>query len=324
MKRRYVVTAAVALTGLVLAGCGSSESDSSGSGSSTATGSTKVTVGVGPGVSSLGVTNDAFAKNGLDIVKSPTTSPAQVTPLLLNGQLDIALGDPVGSIIAISQNVPLVIIAVATSSGTSAANDTTGLLVKDDGAITSAADLNGKKIGVTSIGGSAQMTASATIDKLGGDSKTVDFVEVPAQSMNSEVDKGTVDAVVSQEPTIAQGKSIGLKELFAPAAESTPSSPLIVYVTTQTYLKDHRDVVDSFTKALTESSAALNGNPDLVRSTAKSTYKLTDAQTAAMVLPYFVPTTVSKSKLEDIMDLMIKYGLIKSPVDLDTTIYNAP
>ncbi|MFD4524149.1 ABC transporter substrate-binding protein [Streptomyces sp. NPDC058470] len=320
MKRRYVV--AVAVAGLVVAGCGSGESSSSGS--STTAGSTKVTVGVGPGVSSLGVSNDAFAKNGLDIVKSPTTSPAQVTPLLLNGQLDIALGDPVGSLIAVSQNVPLVIIAVATSSGTSAADDTTGLLVKDDGSITSAADLNGKKVGVTSIGGSAQMTASAAIDKLGGDSKTVDFVEVPAQSMNSEVAKGTVDAVVSQEPTITQGKSMGLKELFAPAAESTPSAPLIVYVTTQTYLKDHRDVVDSFTKALTESSAALNKDPDLVRSTAKSTYKLTDAQTKDMVLPYFVPTTVSKSKVEDIMDLMIKYGLIKSAVDLDTTIYNAP
>jgi len=320
MKRRDVVAAAVA--SLVLAGCGSSGSDSAGA--STTTGSTKVTVGVGPGVSSLGVTSDSFANNGLTISKTSTTSPAQVTPLLLNGQLDIALGDPIGTLIAVSQNVPLVIIGVATTSGTSAADDTTGLLVKDDGAITSAADLNGKKIGVTSIGGSAQMTASAAIDKLGGDSKTVDFVEVPAQSMNSEVDKGTVDAVVSQEPTITQGKSMGLKDLFSPAAETTPSSPLIVYVTTQTYLKDHKDIVNSFTKALTESSSALDKDADLVRSTAKSTYKLTDEQTKAMVLPYFVPTTVSKSKMEDIMDLMIKYGLIKSPVDLDTAIYNAP
>jgi ABC-type nitrate/sulfonate/bicarbonate transport system substrate-binding protein len=319
MKRRYVVT--VALTSLVLAGCGSSGSASPAA--SGAAGTTKVTVGVGPGVSALGVTGDAYAQNGLDIVKSPTTSPAQVTPLLLNGQLDIALADPIGTLIAASQNVPLVIIATATTSGTEASNDITGLLVKGDGSITSAAGLNGKTIGVTSIGGSAQMTASASIDKLGGDSKTVHFVELAAQNMNSGVVNGTVDAVVSQEPGIAQGKSMGLKELFSPAAESMPSSPLIVYVTTQSYLNAHRDVVNSFTKALTTSSAALNANSDLIRSTATTTYKLTSAQAQAMVLPYFVPTTVSKDKMTAVMNLMIKYGLIKSAVDLNTAIYNA-
>jgi ABC-type nitrate/sulfonate/bicarbonate transport system substrate-binding protein len=141
--------------------------------------------------------------------------------------------------------------------------------------------------------------------------------------MNSDVAKGTVDAVVTQEPGITQGKSTGLKELFSPAAESMPSSPLIVYVTTQSYLKDHRDTVDTFTKALTTSSATLNGNAALVRSTATSTYKLTSAQAQAMVVPYFVPTTVSTSKMESVMNLMIKYGLIKSPVDLSNAIYNA-
>jgi NitT/TauT family transport system substrate-binding protein len=319
MKRRYVVTVAVA--SLVLTGCGSGGSTSATS--SAAGGKTKVTVGVGPGVSSLGVTSDAFAQNGLDIVKSPTTSPAQVTPLLLNGQLDIALADPIGTLIAVSQNVPLVIIAVATTSGTDAANDTTALLVKGSGPISSAAGLNGKKIGVTSIGGSAQMTSSAAIDKLGGDSKTLHYVELPPQSMNSDVVKGTVDAVVTQEPGITQGKSMGLKELLSPAADSMPSSPLIVYVTTQSYLNGHRDVVNSFIKALTTSSATLNASPDLIRSTATSTYKLTSAQAQAMVLPYFVPTTVSESKMESVMNLMIKYGLIKSPVDLSTAIYNA-
>jgi NitT/TauT family transport system substrate-binding protein len=319
--------AAVALVSVVLAGCGSGSSSTSSSSTNSATttssASTEVTVGVGTGAYALGLTGQYFSSNGLTIKKEQLSSPAQVTPLLLNGQLQFAAADPIGTLVAISQGVPLVMIGVATSSGTDTSNDSTGVLVQANGPIKSAKDLDGQTLAVSAIEGSAQLSAEAAIDELGGDSSTVKFVEVAPQSMNASVGKGTVAGAVTQEPGITLGKSAGLTDLFAPAGQSMPDSPLIVYVTTKSYAEQNPSVVAAFVKSLTAASKALQGDPSLVRSNAEATYHLTPAQAKEMVLPKFVPTTISKPKMEKVMSLMLKYNLLEAPVDLNTAIYSA-
>jgi len=323
--------------GVVLAGCGSGSSStgsttaSSGSnpsesnqgGTETTSGaSTSVTVGVGTGSYALGLSPKYFSSNGIDVKTSLLSSPAQVTPLLLNGQLQFAAADPVGTLIAISQGIPLLMVGVATSSGTSESNDVTGLLVKANGPIKSAKDLDGKTLAVSAIGGSAELTAKAAIDEEGGESSSVKFVEVAPQSMNVNVAEGTVDGAVSQEPGITMGKSAGLTDLLSPAGVSLPETPLIVYVTTQEYAKENPEVVKAFVESLTAAGKALQSEPQLVRSNAESTYHLTPVQAKEMVLPIFVPSAIEKPKMETVMSLMLKYELLSSPVELDSAIYS--
>ncbi len=320
MKARYVIAATLAVAALALTGCSSTSTPTAKPTVSTLTTETTVNVGLGTGTYGVAFSTPYFADNKLKVVQQPVTSGAAATPLVLNGQLQFAVADSIAALTAISQKLPLVIVGLAVSSGSSAKDDSTGVLVRKGGPITSAQDLNGKTVAVNALGNTAQVAAEAAIDKLGGDSKTVHFVELAPQAMGAAVGKGTVDAAMTSEPGIVQGKANGLASLFG-MSEVLPSDPLFVYVTSQSYLDQHPDVVNAFVKSLAQANSYLDKNPDQLRSAAVTIFHLTPDQAQNMILPKFVPTSIDPSRVKKIMDLMIKYKVISSPVDLKKAIY---
>jgi len=325
MRKRNAVVVAVGLVGtVILAGCGSSSpAPAGGGGVAPSGGNAKTTVNVGVGTATFvaPLSTDSFAASGLELVQKPVNSGAAAIPLLLNGQLQFTAADSVGALQAISKNVPLVIVANATTSGSSAENDATSVFVKGDSPIHSAKDLAGKKVAVNGIGNTAQLSAQAAIDKLGGDSSKVQFVETPPPTLDAAVANGTVDAAVVAEPFITQGKAMGLRALFSPMAEALPSVPLFVYVTSQSYLAQHRDVVQKFAQDMVKANTYVSRNPDFVRNFAVQNQKLTPDQAAKLTLPLFVPPTVEKPAMQQVVDLMLKYKSISAPVDLNKAIF---
>ncbi len=301
---------------------GDSSAAAPGSGGTVAAGpKTDVTVGVGGGTYLVSLSTPFFAADGLNVVKQTVASGAAAIPLLLNGQIQFTAADSVGALTAISKGVPLVIVAMAATSGSTAKNDATGVLVKSGGDIKSAKDLSGKKIAVNGIGNTSQLSAAAAIDKLGGDSTKVHFVEIPPPTMAAGVAGGLVDAAVLSEPAITQGKSKGLRSLFSPMAEALPSVPLFVYITSKQYLAQHPDVVNKFAESMSKANTYESQHPDVVRAFAAKVLTLTPADAAAITLPAFVPATIGKPAMEQVQQLMLKYKTIKAPVNLDTALY---
>jgi len=325
MRTRHTVTVAASLAAaVVLAGCGSSSPAPSGAGAATSAGGgakTTVTVGVGGGTYLAALATDSFAASGLDLNQKTVNSGAAAIPLLLNGQLQFTAADSVGALQAISKNVPLVIVANATTSGSSPETDATGIMVKGDSPIRSAKDLEGKKVAVNGIGNSAQLSAQAAIDKLGGDSSKVQFVETPPSTMNASVANGTIDAAVLSEPGISQGKAAGLRVLLSPMSTALPSVPLFVYVTSQSYPAQHRGVVQKFAQDMVQANTFASQNPDFVRNFAVQNQKLTPEHAAKLILPVFTPPTVEKPAMQQWTDAMLKYKAISAPVDLNKAIF---
>ncbi|MGI8680403.1 MAG: ABC transporter substrate-binding protein [Jatrophihabitans sp.] len=335
-KRVTLAVAAAAVLGL--AACSSSSSSpkattppAGGSSSApAATGSSSggaqpsvkanITIGVGTGafVAPLATTANF---PGLTIKQQIVNSGAAAIPLLLNGQIQFTAADSVGALTAISHGVPIQIVAVAASTGSTPQNDNTGVLVKNGSSIKSAVDLAGKKVGVNGIGNAAQLYAAAAIDKLGGDSTKVHFVELPPPSFNAAVAKGTIDAAVTSEPGLVLGKAAGLHVLFSPGAEALPSSPLFVYVTSKSYAGSHRDVVAAFANDMVKANTYASTHPQLTRNFAAQANHLTPAQSAAFILPQFTPAAISSSALQGVVDLMVKYKTIASPVDLSKALF---
>ncbi len=325
MRTRHTVTVAASLAAAVgLAGCGSSSPAPAGGGAAPSAGGnakTAVTVGVGAGTYVAALSTDSFAASGLELNQKVVNSGAAAIPLLLNGQLQFTAADTVGALQAISKNVPLVVVANATTSGSSPETDATGIMVKGDSPIRSAKDLEGKKVAVNGIGNSAQLSAQVAIDKLGGDSSKVQFVETPPSTMNASVGNGTIDAAVLSEPGISQGKAMGLRALFSPMSTALPSVPLFVYVTSQSYLAQHRDVVQKFAQDMVKANTYASQNPDFVRNFAVQNQKLTPEQAANLILPVFTPPTVEKPAMQQWTDAMLKYKSISAPVDLNKAIF---
>ena len=77
-----------------------------------------------------------------------------------------------------------------------------GLIVAGDSGIASGKDLNGKTVGVATLRGLDQLCMAAMIDRLGGDSKSVQFVEISAAASTDALLLGRVAAVTLTTPQL--------------------------------------------------------------------------------------------------------------------------
>jgi NitT/TauT family transport system substrate-binding protein len=274
---------------------------------------------MGAGVYTAPMSTSYFRDAGLSITQQAVTSGAVAVPLLLNGQLQFSEADSVGALTAISKGVPIVIVGAVTSGGATPQTDNTGVLVKPGGPVSSAADLSGKTVAVNAIGGSAQLSAEAAIDKLGGNSQAVKFVELPPAAMAAAVQKGTVAAAVT---SAVNGQAAGLRVLFSPIAAGMPSAPLIVWITSKAYAASQAVVVRKFAQAAERADSYLGAHPEIVRQITVNTsaVKVRPALAGKLVLAQFLPATVQKAALQMVVSLMEKYKVISSPVDLDTAL----
>jgi NitT/TauT family transport system substrate-binding protein len=119
--------------------------------------------------------------------------------------------------------------------------------------IKSAADLRGKRIGVTRLGGSTDFALDLALKKWGlrrgNDVAVLQTGGMP--QLLGAIKGGTIDAGVISPPTNLRAQKLGLKELvdFSDLDILYPNSPLAA---TQTYVTKNRDLVLRFLRAYSE------------------------------------------------------------------------
>jgi NitT/TauT family transport system substrate-binding protein len=320
MGRRTVVLA-VGLIGLLLAaGCSASKAGTSPGTSKAATG---IKVGTAPTLSGtsfyLAAQNGAFAKNHLVATPQLVTSGAQAIPLLLNGQIQFTASDAVGAIKAISQGLPLEIIAQGPVVSADPRKDNAGLIVGSG--IANVRDLAGKAVAVNALGSFSELAAEKSIDLAGGDSSKVKFVELPIPQMAAAVKAGTVAGAAISEPYLSQGKAEGLKDLMPILYAVFPNAPMLVYLASTSYASSHPQVIREFAASMTAANAALGTSPATLKSVGEHVAKMSAAQLAGVILPTYVSTPVSLEALKNVMKVMVEYKVLAAPIDLRGHVY---
>ena len=141
-----------------------------------------------------------FAKAGLDVTITTMANTPSIVAAVVGGALDIGYTtiDSVASIHA--HGIPLVVIAPATDYIDPLTVKTAGILVRPDSPIRTAKDLAGKTIALPALHSLGTTGASAWIDANGGDSSTVNYVEIPFPAEPAALDAGRVDAIFEVEP----------------------------------------------------------------------------------------------------------------------------
>jgi NitT/TauT family transport system substrate-binding protein len=320
MGRRTVVLA-VGLIGLLFgAGCSASKA---GTSPGTSKAATEIKVGTAPTLSGtsfyLAAQNGTFAKNHLVATPQLVTSGAQAIPLLLNGQIQFTAADAVGAIKAISQGLPLQIIAQGPVVSADPRKDNAGLIVGSG--IANVRDLAGKAVAVNALGSFSELAAEKSIDLAGGDSSKVKFVELPIPQMAAAVKAGTVAGAAISEPYLSQGKAEGLKDLMPILYAVFPDAPMLVYLASTSYASSHPQVIREFAASITAANAALGTSPATLKSVGEHVAKLSAAQLAGVILPTYVPTRVSLEALKNVMKVMVEYKVLAAPIDLQGHVY---
>lgn len=267
-----------------------------------------------------GIDRGAFKRAGLDIVLTTLTSGPVVANAVAGGSLDVGAAN-VGSLcVARSRGVPFKIFAPAGIADEAANGDI--IAVRTDSPIKTAADLTGKTVGIVALKTMQHAAALAWIDKHGGDSKSVKFIEVPFPEMGAALDTHRVDAALPTEPFTtslrSHVRSIGLQW----DAMKMPF-PIFAFFATETWLAAHGDAAATFASVIRQTAVWANAHR---KETAVMLAKFAhlDPQIAATMGRSTFGTTLDAGSIQQIVDIQVKYGMMAKPIDPADLIWKGP
>lgn len=205
-----------------------------------------------------------FKEEGLKVNNKLMTGPDQNAPLVASGTASVCFGSIYNNIAVAANGVKVKVLApIANAAGTQSVIARPGLN------ITSAKDLEGKKIGMTS-GAGVFIEIRNMCKELGVDINKINFVNLQASEQLSALEKGDIDAMAVWEPWVGKAQAIGGKLLFSGTTSNLPEKQGSVhwidfYMTvqaTESFYNEHPKELKNFLSALNKATEYINENPE--------------------------------------------------------------
>ena len=261
-----------------------------------------------------------FKEEGLEVESSKFDSGALAVPVLQSGRLDIVLSNTVSTFQAIEQGLDAVVLAPAAIVREAPPDTTTAVIVKK-GAIKSPKDLEGKRIGVNVINSTAWLHAAAWLEKHGVDRTKVRFTEVSFPQMNDPLLNGQIDAIVQVEPFRSALMSTGNTEIVGwPYVETAPNTDITQYIALTSWVQKNRATAAKFVRAVIKGAQFAASNETAIRDINQQFTNLNPALKDKVLLPR-LGTAINLKEMNHTMEMMRKYGLLKTPVDLSRRVF---
>ena len=261
------------LAAIAVAACGGASTSTQSSGSLHPTSMTNVTVSYSEIIADewapwAAADGGIFQKNNLNVDLQYIASSTGIAALL-SGQTQIAQLGGSDVLNAASGGADLVIVANMIPVFPYV------FLVPNS--ITSADQLKGKRVGVSKIGGSADVATRAALRKLNLDpAKDVTIVETgSAANRVAALRTGAIQGGVSQPPESTTLQKQGFHVLLDMAKDKLPAANTVVAVRGD-YLKAHKDVVQAFVDSLIEAQARLKKDKTFAEGVLTKWEKVTD------------------------------------------------
>ncbi|MDO1484625.1 putative ABC transporter substrate-binding protein [Rhodococcus rhodochrous] len=317
VRRVAAVTAAAALT-LLAGACGSSEGASADQ-------ATDISVGSSPGLSGVGlragISEGIFSDLGLNVTAAANKSANDAVPQLLSGTLQIAQMDTVTLMQARVQGLPVRVVAgagVQATDGEDGVPSAASVVTAASSAIQSPTDLVDRKVGVPAIKTQTWMNIRAVVDKAGGDSSRIDFVEVPPAQTIDLVQQGYVDAATPNEPLASSAIASGTVRLVhntdAPGNQGVPSS---VYVASEEFIAKNPDTVRKFVEGIHQAAEIVNADKEIAKKVAIEELGFSEEQLANAFIQPFATTPVTAEQLDKIANLAVEYEILTEKPSFD-------
>jgi NitT/TauT family transport system substrate-binding protein len=136
----------------------------------------------------------------------------------------------------------------------------TGDVIIGAGNITSLADEKGKKIGVEGINSFSHLFVLEALKKVGLDEGDVEIVNVPAENVTQELDKGTIDAAHIYQPYTSEALTKGYRILFA--AGEIPGAITDVLVFRSNVIQERPQEIQAIIKSIIEAQNYYKNNKE--------------------------------------------------------------
>jgi NitT/TauT family transport system substrate-binding protein len=199
-----------------------------------------------------------FQQAGLNTDVQVFTNGAGVTTALSGNALDVGITNAISLAGAFEHGIPFQFFA---SAGTYN-RDEVALMVAADSPYHTARDLNGKTLGTTAIKDANSLHIIAWMDRNGGDSSTVQLVEIPFSAMSASILRGTVAAAPIAEPALTQAKAQGLRVIGHPMDVYGERFMVGGWFAQTSYIEAHRPLLRRLTAAIYQTAQWANAHAD--------------------------------------------------------------
>jgi NitT/TauT family transport system substrate-binding protein len=143
-----------------------------------------------------------FKRVGLDVEITSLTKGQAAIEAIATGNAQIGIANTLTLAQAREHGLPISWISPAAVAVNS--NPSNAFVVWPSSPIKTAKDLTGKTVGTISLSGLLRLALNAWIDRNGGDSSAVKFVELVPAQVAPALERGTVDAATLTDPMLSQ------------------------------------------------------------------------------------------------------------------------
>jgi NitT/TauT family transport system substrate-binding protein len=239
---------------------------------------------------------------------------------VISGALDVGLSavGPVAQ--GFVKGLGVKIIAPAGMSLSTAPTDIT--MVALDSPIKTAADLNGKTIAVNGLGNVLMYATQAWIDKNGGNSKSVKWLELPFPAMADALAAHRVDAATLAEPYVSAAKPVA-RILASPMDAIAPIIPATTWFANGTWLQTQPAVAAKVVDVLRRAAIWANGHPKESGAILLRYTPIKPESLAAMTRSTF-GVDIVPSQIQALIDTGVKYNDVDHALNASDLIWKAP
>jgi NitT/TauT family transport system substrate-binding protein len=284
---------------------------------------TPITVGILPlsGLAPLwyGIEQGYFEDEGLEVSTEIGEGGAALTPAVLEGDYQFAIGEYVSLMQARESDVGIQVVSNLTNGADEADQGINALLAAPGSGIEGVEDLAGRTVAVNGLGGVDDVTIKAILDDNGIDPSSVEFTEVPFPDMNAAVEAGQVDVASQPEPFVTLGEQAGLANLLDPYYEAVPSMPLGMVFGSEEWLAENPDLAEAFTRALDRSIEASSDEEAMKEVIVANTD--IDAELVDEIALDRWDAEINREGLEELADLSVRYGVLEEQPDLNALVW---
>lgn len=327
--RRLAASLLTVVTVAAMTGCSVLGGSTEDSGGNAKVERAKVRVGIIPKLIDIAGFERAqlagyFAREGLEIEVVPIKSATEAVPRLKTGELQFAFGNWTTFILAqTKEDADLRFIA----DGLQAKEGMSALCALPDSGIITPKDLAGKTVGINALRGNVELSVRAILDAHQVDQNSVEFKVIPTSEALNALATKQIDVMSLQQPNLETAKqTLSVTVVADRATGPMHDFPVAGYVGLTAFTNDNPKTVAGFQRAIRHGQEDVADAQTLEKTLLA--YTGIDANTAknvvATVKAGVFPTSLDKTNIQRVADLMKKYGILTTRFDVGPMIYTAP
>jgi ABC-type nitrate/sulfonate/bicarbonate transport system substrate-binding protein len=260
----------------------------------------------------FGVEGAIFKKAGLDVEVVLFNNAAQSLAALMGGSIDIAGNDAIELANGVTRGLPLVFIA---GGGLYRSVSPTILFCVDKNSpVRQAQDLEDRTIAVVTLGGLMYTVTKAWLARSGANIDKIRIIEIPAPELAVSLQRGIIAGATIPEPALTAARPT-VRVLGKPYDSVADVFQISSWLTTRDWLSHNPQVARQFVDGMYATARWSNDHQDETLAILERYAKLNPDAVRGMTRAQF-STRLPQAQLQPLLDTGLKWGAVKSPVDI--------